>query len=82
MNEWKPIDTLLKTPFDVLGTDGRWVGMMGWSPIRNGEYGWVTPTGYQVEPTHWMDMPKPPQMTIETDDRRMRHEDLTGTIKG
>ena len=61
MNEWKPIDTLLKTPFDVLGTDGRWVGMMGWCPIRDGEYGWVTPTGYQVEPTHWMDMPKPPK---------------------
>ena len=58
---WQPIETAPKTPFDILGTDGRWVGMMGWCPIRDGEYGWVTPTGYQVEPTHWMNMPKPPK---------------------
>jgi hypothetical protein len=26
-------------------------------------------------------IPKPPQLTIDVDDRRMRPEDLTGTIK-
>jgi Protein of unknown function (DUF551) len=36
----------------------------------------------QCRATHWMPLPDPPQMTIETDDRRMRPEDLTGTIKG
>lgn len=63
MNEWQPIETAPKTPFDILGTDGRWVCMIGWCPIKDGEYGWVTNTGYQVEPTHWMDMPKPPKET-------------------
>jgi len=57
----KKIISASKTPLDIWGTDGRWVGMMAWNPIGNGEYGWATPTGYPVEPTHWMTLPEPPK---------------------
>jgi hypothetical protein len=49
---------------DILVTDGKGVYMATWSrlgPLPNTEFGWVTNTNFQVEPTHWMPLPEPPK---------------------
>jgi Protein of unknown function (DUF551) len=92
MNKWQPIDTVPEM-VDVLiyiDEETQKVGhcaiddLDGFydEPVRlwNVDGGWEIHEGV-INPTHWMPLPDPPQMTIETDDRRMRPEDLTGTIK-
>lgn len=83
MTKWKPIETAPKGP-EILVWDGKDIWLV------NTEYNKMYPkengcgccsSSVHEEATHWMPLPKPPQLTIDVDDRRMRSEDLTGTIK-
>ena len=63
--EWQPIETAPKDGlYDILVSEGLGVYMATWSrlgPLPNTKFGWVTNTGFQIEPTHWMPLPEPPK---------------------
>jgi len=64
MTEWQPIETAPKDGFyNIMVSEGLGVYMATWSrlgPLPNTKFGWVTNTGFQVDPTHWMPLPEPP----------------------
>jgi hypothetical protein len=58
---WRPIETAPKDGLkDILVWQKGFIGMAVWQPIYDRGFGWVTNTGFQVEPTHWQPLPEPP----------------------
>jgi hypothetical protein len=64
MTEWQPIETAPKDGLtDILMFQNGGIYMATWSrlgPLPNTKFGWVSNTGYQLEPTHWMPLPPCP----------------------
>lgn len=60
-NGWRPIETAPKDGLkDILVWKKGFIGIAVWQPIYDRGFGWVTNTGFQVEPTHWQPLPEPP----------------------
>ncbi len=80
MSEWQFIDAAPREPDGygmqwLLGWNPEWNGPL---PILWFAYGWVTPDQaectygeagdglYKILPTHWMPMPEPPKLALDT----------------
>jgi hypothetical protein len=65
MIEWQPIETAPKDGLtDILMFQNGGIYMATWCPLgpsQKPRFGWVSNTGYQLEPTHWMPLPEPPK---------------------
>jgi hypothetical protein len=60
--EWQPIETAPKDMTRVLGYVEEYIVVMWWFTYSNGRSCWETVDGEsEVDPTHWMPLPKPPQ---------------------
>ena len=64
MSEWKTIDTAPRDGTEVLGA---WRFMLGdwcFQIVKWHQGAWVVTWDFdEVEPTHWMPLPKPPEDT-------------------
>lgn len=62
---WQPIETAPKDGLtDILMFQNGGIYMATWSrlgPLPNKKFGWMSNTGYQLEPTHWMPLPGLPR---------------------
>ncbi len=69
--DWQPIETLPKQARWVLGWAPGWmVVMMTWAHVETATFklgpGWYVGDGKYIEPTHWRDLPDPPDFQNST----------------
>lgn len=67
-SQWQPMDTAPKDGTRVLVTGSRYLPVAAfygvYHPNAKGKPEWrVCPSGHRLDPTHWMPLPEPPEVT-------------------